>query len=377
MLTISKYVQTSALALIVAIPLVLNSCSAQPAYYDNVKKLFPAVVRVTTGESMGSGVIVTKEGYMLTGQHVVGDNKMATVQLNSGTRYHGTIVASDQIKDMAIIKLPDSTSSYPFAALGNSNESDALQTGDPVLVVGYPSGNDIRTLSLTTGTLCAFPRMRSVSYLQSDAKVYSGSSGGPMTSSSGEVIGIINGKYVNMEGRCATFATAASEAKAMLDQVTQGKSAPGATEATATATICPNVGCSAPDFNLATSNGSHVNLTLFKGKKTILSFVSTRCSSCLELMVCIQEIYENWPREQMDALAIVSEGSSPDIERWIKLCSIKYPIVLDADGAVFNRYRPDRVPALYFLNGDGNIKIKKYPPLEDCTRTLDSLLRLY
>ena len=377
MQTISKYVQTSALALTIVIPLVLNSCSAQPAYYDNVKKVLPAVVRVTTGEKVGSGVIVTKEGYVLTGQHVVGANKMATVQLNSGTRYQGAIVVSDQSKDLAVMKLPDSPSGYPFAVLGNSNESDALQTGDPVLVVGYPAENNIKTLSLTTGTLCAFPRMQSVSYLQSDAKVSAGSSGGPMTNSSGEVIGIINSKYVNMEGRCATFATAASEAKAMLDQVTQEKPAPGATPATATATACSDVGCSAPDFNLTTLDGKHVSLTRLKGKKTILAFVSTRCSSCLELIVCIQEIYGNWPRGQMDVLTIVSKEKSTDVERWIKLYGIKTPVVLDADGAVYNRYRPDRVPALYFLNGDGNIKIKKYAPLEDCARTLDFLLRLY
>ena len=90
--------------------------------------------------------------------------------------------------------------------MGNSNESDALQISSPILIAGYPAENDIQNLTLSTGILCAFPRMQSVSYLQSEAKISAGTSGGAMMDSSGDIIGIINSKYTNMEGRCATFA---------------------------------------------------------------------------------------------------------------------------------------------------------------------------
>jgi peroxiredoxin/V8-like Glu-specific endopeptidase len=367
---------TAALVLLIAIPLALNSCSAPPAYYENVKRVFPAVVRVVSADRTGSGVIVTKEGYVLTGQHVVGNDKTVTLQLNNGAAYQGNVITADQARDLAVISLPDNTAGYPFASLGSSSESDALQTGSPVLVIGYPAGNDIKNLSLSTGTLCAFPKMQSVSYLQSDAKVYPGSSGGPMTNSAGEVIGLINSQYTNMEGRCSTFATASSEAKALLDQVIQGKPAPGPVPATSPA-ACSDVGCHAPDFNLPTADGKQVSLNSLKGKKVILAFVSTRCSTCLETMVCMQGVYGNWPRDQVEIVAITSQEKAEDVQRWIKTYGFNNPVLLDSDGAVYNRYRPDKVPTLYFLNGDGDIKIKKYPPLDDCGKTLDALLRLY
>ncbi len=364
------------------IALSLNSCAAAPAYYENVKGVFPAVVRVVAPDKTGSGVIVTKTGYVLTSQHVVDNNKTVTIQFNNGTSYQGNVAATDEAMDLAVIKLPDSQAGYTYAATGNSNESDALQISSPVMVVGYPGGNDIHNLSLTTGTLCAFPRMQSVSYLQSDAKVYAGNSGGPMVDSSGNVIGIINSKYSNMEGRCATFATAINEARALLSRVEQGQTAAAqpalpVMQPAATQTSCSEVGCHAPDFSLLTPDGKTVSLSSLKGKKAILAFMSTRCSTCLETILCIQQFYDNWPREQMEVVAIVSQEKSADVASWIKTYGLKNPVVLDPAGDIYNKYRPEKTPALYFLNGDGTIKIKKYGQIDDCTTELDSLLRLY
>jgi peroxiredoxin/V8-like Glu-specific endopeptidase len=370
-----RYCTLSALILTAALSLV--SCSTPPAYYDNVKKVFPAVVRVVTGDKMGSGVVVTKEGYVLTGQHVVGNDKTATVQFNSGTSYQGTVITADQARDLAVIKLPENASGYPYAFLGNSNESNALQTGSPVLVIGYPAGNDIKNLSLTTGVLCAFPRMQSVSYLQSEAKVSAGSSGGPMTNSAGEVIGIINSQYTNMEGRCATFATASSEAKSLLDQLAQGKPATASAPVVTPSTSCSDVGCPAPNFTLSTPDGKQVTLSSLKGKKVVLAFVSTRCGTCLETTVCLQDIYKSWSREQLEIIAVISQEKSEDVQRWAKMYGFTNPAVLDTDSAVYNRYRPDRSPVLYFLDKDGIIKSIKYPPIDDCAKSIDALLRLY
>ena len=313
---------------------------------------------------------------------MVDKNKTVTVQLSNGASYQGNVAAADEAMDLAIIKLPDAQAGYTYAAMGNSNESDALQISSPILVVGYPAENDIKNLTLTTGILCAFPRMQSVGYLQSDAKISAGSSGGPMVDTAGNVIGIINSKYANMEGRCATFATAINEAKTLLTRVEQGQRrlrspAPPVTQPANTQTSCAEVGCHAPDFSLATPEGKTVSLSSLKGKKAILAFVSTRCSTCLQIMVCIQQFYDNWPREQMEVVSIVSQEKSADVASWIKTYGIKNPAVLDPAGEVYNKYRPEKVPALYFLNSDGTIKMKKYGAIDDCTTELDSFLRMY
>jgi S1-C subfamily serine protease len=371
---------TAALLLVAA--LALNACS--PAPYDNVKQIFPAVVRVVTTGKMGSGIIVSREGLVLTSQHVVDNNTVVTIQLNNGASYQGSVAVSDSDRDLAVIKLPENPSGYPFAAMGNSAESDALQISSPVLIIGYPAGTDIQHVIVTTGILCAFPPMRAVNYLQSDAKIFPGSSGGPMTDKTGNVIGIINSQYSNLEGHCATFATAISEAQVLLDKAAHGQTAavqpPPAVSKPAAPTTpasCAEVGCKAPDFTLSTPDGKPVSLSSFKGKKVILAFVSTRCSTCLEISLCTQQFYNNWPREQMEIISIVSQEKPADVASWIKTYGFKNPVVLDPAGDVYNKYRPEKVPALYFLDVYGTIKIKKYAPIDDCATELDSLLKLY
>jgi hypothetical protein len=94
-------------------------------------------------------------------------------------------------------------------------------------------------------------------------------------------------------------------------------------------------------------------------------------------MRCIQQIYDNWPREQMECIVVIGLEKAADVDRWVKLYGIKTPVVLDPAGDVANQYQPAQMPALYFLDGDGTIKIKKYAPLGGCGKEIDALLRLY
>jgi peroxiredoxin len=463
-MSVKKYIRYALPLLFLTITL-LPSCNTPP-YYENAKKVFPAVVRVIVGDSMGSGVIISDKGYVLTGQHVVRDSKKALVLLNNGSEYEGKVAAADQQRDLAIIKLPDYAGNLPFSSLGDSSESDELQIASPVLVLGYPGENQMNNLMLTTGYLCAFRRIESVDFLQSDARVSPGSSGGPMINSNGEVIGIINSKYVGLEDRCATFATASSEARVMMDDllnppkpppaaggntgpvinnirsenVTSNSAAviwetsvpsisgvefgrassarfypsadgkPGTRHSvqimglapreiyryriiandnaghetvsadltlTTTRVACPNVGCRAPDFNLATADGKSMSLNSLKNRKAILVFTTTGCSSCAEVMRCIGQIYDNWPRQQMEVVVIVAEEKPADVQRWIKLYNVKWPVAIDPDRSITNAYQPAKLPALYFLNDEGDIKIKKYAPLGGCGKEIDAMLRLY
>ncbi len=380
-----KSIYFAPLLTLVVFALVFNSCEA-PKYYKNVQKDFSAVVRITTNDRLGSGVIIAKEGYVLTSKHVIGDSKSPTVMLNNGAEYQSTVAAADDAKDLAIIKLPENPAGYPYATLGNSAESDSLQLDSPVLVMGYPADNKINQIMLSTGTICAFPRMNSVSFLQSDAKIYPGSSGGPMTNSDGDVIGIINSQYTNLKDSCSTFATAISEAQALLDSISRSQSPtplppplppmPPAMTATPTSP-CSSVGCLAPDFSLPTTDQKELALSSLKGKKIILAFLSTTCNACLKTMRCLLPIYATWPRDQLEMVFVISGEQFDDVQQWVNLYQIKCPVVLDSQGIVLNLYKPDQHPALYFLMVDGHIKVRKFAPIDDCTQQFDALLRQY
>ena len=271
---------------------------------------------------------------MLTSKHVIGDSKSPTVMLNNGAQYQATVAAADDARDLAIIKLPENPAGYPYATLGNSAESDSLQLGSPVLVMGYPADNKINQIMLSTGTICAFPRINSVSFLQSDAKIYPGSSGGPMTNSDGDVIGIINSQYTNLKDSCSTFATAISEAQALLDSISSSQSPtplppplppmPPAMTATPTSP-CPSVGCLAPDFSLPTTDQKELTLSSLKGKKIILAFLSTTCNACLKTMQCLLPIYATWPRDQLEMVFVISGEQFDDVQQWVNLYRHKMP----------------------------------------------------
>jgi peroxiredoxin/V8-like Glu-specific endopeptidase len=373
------------LLMFIVFALVFNSCQA-PKYYDNVQKDFPAVVRIATSDRIGSGVIITKEGYVLTSKHVIGDSTSPTVMLNNGAQYEATVAAADDARDLAILSLPDNPAGYPFATLGSSTESNTLQISSPVLVMGYPADNKINQIMLSTGTICAFPKINSIDFLQSDAKIDPGSSGGPMTDSNGDVIGIINSQYTNLKDTCSTFATAASEAQTLLNSISGSQSLtplppplppmPPAMAATP-ASSCADVGCLAPDFSLPTVNQKELTLSSLKGKKVIVAFLSTTCNACLQVVECLLPIYNSWPRDQLEMVFVVSGEQFDDVQQWVKLYGIKCPVVLDSLELVLNQYQPEQHPALYFLTTDGHIKIREFAPIDGCTAQFDALLRQY
>ncbi len=366
-------------SLLMVLALAFNACEA-PKYYENVQRVFPAVVRVSIEDRMGSGVIITDKGYVVTSKHVVGDNQNPLVMLNDGMEYTATVAAADEARDLAVLKLPDNAAGYPYATLGNSAESDTLQTGSPVLVVGYPGENDINHIMLSTGSVCAFPKISGVQFLESEAKIYPGSSGGPMTNSDGDVIGIINSQYTNQSGTCSTFATAISEVKPLIDSLATAQQAvPVLPEEKTTSTPglpCASVGCPAPDFTLSTPDLKQVSLNSLKGKKVIIAFLTTRCSSCIQTAALLEKIYDNWPHDQLEIVGVTTREDSSDTEKFVESMQLKYPVVLDLDSKVFDEYQAGRWPALYFLNSDGEIKIKKFPPIEG-DQEVDSLLRMY
>ncbi|MFH1936018.1 MAG: Do family serine endopeptidase [Bacteroidota bacterium] len=146
--------------------------------------------RVFPYEAMGSGVIISPDGYIVTNNHVVQDANEITVTLNDRRVYQATIVGSDPSSDIALIKIDQSD--LPFLSYGNSDE---VKIGEWVLAVGNPFN---LTSTVTAGIVSAKARNINIlgsqgaveSFIQTDAAVNPGNSGGALVNTRGELIGI-------------------------------------------------------------------------------------------------------------------------------------------------------------------------------------------
>ncbi|MDI6625893.1 MAG: trypsin-like peptidase domain-containing protein, partial [Brevundimonas sp.] len=171
-------------------------------FAEGLEQALPAVVQVTTlgqsegpssGEneprpiSSGSGAIIdAQEGIVVTNNHVVEGGRKFTVDLTDGRIFDAVLVGADKATDLAVLK---------FDASGLSQievvDSDQLRTGDLAFAVGYPLGLD---QTLTMGVISGLGRSgmgdRIEDYIQTDAAVNSGNSGGPLLDSRGRLIGI-------------------------------------------------------------------------------------------------------------------------------------------------------------------------------------------
>lgn len=199
---------------IVALGLLLGVALAQ-AGQDRVLKLFgdlqnviisvsdrikPSVVHIEVVqkfdnnkfETLGSGLIVDERGYILTNEHVVDNAQSVTVTLPSKREYPAEVVGVDKQTDLALLKI-DAPEKLTAAPLGNS---DDVQVGEWVIAVGNPYGFD-RTVSfgVVSGKGRVLPRLSMDmplinNFIQTDAAIDPGSSGGPLVNLQGEVVGI-------------------------------------------------------------------------------------------------------------------------------------------------------------------------------------------
>jgi serine protease Do len=140
---------------------------------------------------LGSGVIVSADGYILTNNHVVGGAEEIHVTLMDKREFTAKVIGKDAKTDLALIKI-DTKDPLPVAELGDSDNSDI---GDWVVAIGNPFGF---TLTTTAGIISAKGRMLGGNYddfLQTDASINPGNSGGPLFNTAGQVIGINTAIY--------------------------------------------------------------------------------------------------------------------------------------------------------------------------------------
>lgn len=139
-------------------------------------------------EGMGSGVIISKEGYIITNNHVVGEADNIYITLTDQRRFEAEIIGTDKMSDVALIKLKDPPDNLPVVRLGNSDET---RVGELVIAIGSPLGY---SNTVTQGIISAKGRTTGLNlyenYLQTDAAINPGNSGGALLNLKGELIGI-------------------------------------------------------------------------------------------------------------------------------------------------------------------------------------------
>jgi serine protease Do len=153
----------------------------------------PWVGQTVTTSGIGSGVVVGDDGHVLTAAHVVQTADAVGVEFESGEIVRAAIVAADSAADVALLKLEYVPRGVTPAKLG---DSDAVEVGDQVFVVGAPLGI---SHTLTAGHISArrapratFGALASSELLQTDAAINQGNSGGPLFNLDGEVVGIVS-----------------------------------------------------------------------------------------------------------------------------------------------------------------------------------------
>jgi serine protease Do len=154
-------------------------------------------------ESLGSGLIISKDGYILTNEHVVDQHFSVTVTLESKLEYPAKVIGTDKLTDIALLKIdPPTREDLKIARIG---DSDSVNVGEWVLAVGNPYGFD-RTVSFGIvsgkGRILNMPDNAPLinDFIQTDAAIDPGSSGGPLVNLRGEVIGINSIGVGRMQG---------------------------------------------------------------------------------------------------------------------------------------------------------------------------------
>jgi serine protease Do len=170
---------------------------------------------------VGSGFIIDAKGYILTNQHVIDGASRITIGLQTGERFRGKVVGIDSETDLAVIKI-DAGRDLPVMKFGDSN---VAQVGDWVLAIGSPFGLD---QTVTAGIISkkerdsqAFTNFQR--FLQTDAAINRGNSGGPLVNMHGEAIGV-NSQIATLTGdyNGIGFALPSNEAKFVCEQILGG-----------------------------------------------------------------------------------------------------------------------------------------------------------
>ncbi|MGW8194911.1 MAG: DegQ family serine endoprotease [Desulforhopalus sp.] len=183
-------------------------------FFGRFFEQMPNMPRNHRTQGAGSGVIISKDGYILSNNHVVEGAKEVTVTLADKSEYPAKVIGRDPKTDLAVLKI-DADRDLPAAALG---DSDLLKVGDWVVAIGNPFGLNH---TVTSGIVSAKGRVIGAGpyddFIQTDASINPGNSGGPLFNVKGEVVGI--NTAIIPQGQGIGFAIPVDTAKPLIPQL--------------------------------------------------------------------------------------------------------------------------------------------------------------
>jgi serine protease Do len=194
----------------------------------------PNQPRMRRSESLGSGFIFSRDGYILTNNHVVENAERVTVTLSTDQKFKAEVVGADKETDIAVLKI-DADKEFPVIELG---DSDSILVGDWVMAIGNPFPNLGLDRTVTVGVVSAKERQNLSfggespsyqDYIQTDASINPGNSGGPLVNLAGQAIGVNSAIATPTGGNVGIgFAIPIEMAKDVADQLMKsGKVARG------------------------------------------------------------------------------------------------------------------------------------------------------
>ena len=160
---------------------------------------------------VGSGVVIERDGHVLTNAHVVDGAASLSITLDSGTRTPARVLGMDTVTDLALLRI-ETPSPLPAARLGDSS---ALHVGDEVVAIGNPMGlEQTMTRGIVSGLNRILPGLAEQPMIQTDAPINPGNSGGPLVDRCGSVVGI--NTFISEEANSIGFALPINAGKAIL-----------------------------------------------------------------------------------------------------------------------------------------------------------------
>lgn len=236
------------------------------------EKVSPSVVSVmtetntrsyygtTTAEGAGTGIIVSKDGYIMTNNHVIENATSVAVVDNSGEQYDDvTVIGRDPLNDVAFLKINKANKTFTAASLGNSS---TVRIGQQVVAIGNALGQYSNTV--TSGIISGLGRPVTASssdgstesltdLIQTDASINEGNSGGPLVNMAGQIIGINTAIVEDANG--IGFSIPINSTKGVLAGVLENGKVSRAYLGVNYVTITPDV---AKQYNLSVSKGAYV-----------------------------------------------------------------------------------------------------------------------
>ena len=203
-------------------------------------------MHITTADGSGSGFIYDKAGWVLTNAHVVVEASEVTVVIGGRSRFTGRVVGVNERIDLAVVKI-DAPNDLPVLALADAG---SVRIGEDVIAIGFPIspllGSDP---TVTKGVLSAKRSFQGVAYVQTDAPINPGSSGGPLLATDGSVVGVNTAKVESVFSRPIEGIGLAISVETVAEQIPilgSGQVVRASGDPTATATTAPSVATATP-----------------------------------------------------------------------------------------------------------------------------------